>query len=115
MYVGEGMIDRTHGTKDQVRKVQKELKKLGYLGEKDVDGIFGKKTEDAVKKFQKDNKLVDDGSVGLRTGAMLNDKYAEALEKELEAFERALKGIEKALRAVEDALKSLRDAFGRGK
>lgn len=33
----------------------------------DVDGQFGSGTEGAVKKFQKDNKLEDDGIVGKLT------------------------------------------------
>ena len=32
-----------------------------------VDGIFGKKTEDAVKKFQKSRGLKADGIVGSQT------------------------------------------------
>ena len=48
---------------NQVVKIQEMLKDLGYDTGK-VDGIFGKKTEAAVKQFQKENKLKVDGIVG---------------------------------------------------
>lgn len=41
-----------------VEKAQQILKNLGYsLGTSGVDGIFGRKTEMAVKDFQADNGL----------------------------------------------------------
>jgi N-acetylmuramoyl-L-alanine amidase len=46
-----------------VKKLQEMLKKAGYnVGT--IDGIFGSKTESAVKAFQKDHKLMVDGIVG---------------------------------------------------
>lgn len=54
----------------QVKTLQHLLNALGYnLGS--VDGDFGKKTDAAVRKFQKDNKLEDDGVVGEKTWAKL--------------------------------------------
>ena len=54
---------------------QKILQKLGYdLGSGGVDGKFGKRTEEAVKKFQDEHGLVVDGKVGVKTWAML-EKY----------------------------------------
>lgn len=51
------------------------LRKLGYdLGSYGVDGKYGKKTEEAVKKFQNEHGLVVDGIVGVKTWAML-EKY----------------------------------------
>ena len=51
------------------------LRKLGYdLGSYGVDGKYGKKTEEAVKKFQDEHGLVVDGKVGVKTWAML-EKY----------------------------------------
>lgn len=51
-----------------VEQLQTILVNLGYdLGSKAVDGIFGKKTEAAVKKFQKANGLAVDGIVGPKT------------------------------------------------
>jgi len=48
---------------DRVKQLQKDLK----LPVKEQDGIFGKGTEDKVKKFQADNKLTIDGKVGVQT------------------------------------------------
>ncbi|MDQ4144271.1 MAG: peptidoglycan-binding protein, partial [Actinomycetota bacterium] len=38
-----------------------------------IDGIFGSKTETAVKEYQTNNGLVADGIVGPRTWALLNE------------------------------------------
>lgn len=55
---------------DNVKTLQKKLKTLEFL-QGAVDGIFGPKTEEAVKKFQKKNNLVVDGIVGTKTLAVL--------------------------------------------
>lgn len=49
-----------------IREIQTRLKNWGYYTG-NVDGIFGYKTETAVKKFQSKNGLVVDGKVGPRT------------------------------------------------
>lgn len=43
----------------------KVLQKL--LGDIEIDGIFGSKTEDSIKRYQKNNKLEIDGIVGFET------------------------------------------------
>jgi peptidoglycan hydrolase-like protein with peptidoglycan-binding domain len=54
----------SHG--QAVAKIQKRLKQLGlYLGPIDLD--FGGGTESAVKLFQQQNNLADDGKVGQKT------------------------------------------------
>jgi len=57
----------------RVHALQLALTKLGYF--KDViDGSYGPKTAAAVKKFQRDNNLGDDGSAGPLTKAVLYAK-----------------------------------------
>lgn len=60
---------------ESVRLLQSTLSVLGYkLG--GIDGIFGERTEKAVKAFQKDNDLADDGVCGPKTWAALGEaKY----------------------------------------
>lgn len=51
---------------DEVKKIQTKLKQWGYYDE-NVDGIYGSKTYEAVKKFQRKNGLTVDGIVGDKT------------------------------------------------
>lgn len=54
--------------KEGVRKLQRDLERLGYsVGRFGADGIFGKGTKKAVEEFQSKNKLVVDGSAGPAT------------------------------------------------
>lgn len=50
----------------EVKEVQNALKNLGYAVGK-ADGVFGQKTQDAVKLFQARNGMTVDGKVGQRT------------------------------------------------
>ncbi len=50
----------------EVMKIQAVLKKIGY-NPGDVNGIFTRQTENAVKLFQKNNGLVVDGIIGPNT------------------------------------------------
>lgn len=71
-----------------VEMVQECLVDLGYLSSSDVDGIYGQVTIDAVKAFQKRNKLTQDGKTGEKTLAKLysdDAKVSAELEEELEA------------------------------
>ena len=56
--------------------IQKVLRKIGVVNwtDKDIDGIYGKNTLDAVKKFQGQNKLTTDGIIGPNTWKMLRFK-----------------------------------------
>lgn len=58
-----GRILKEGSSGEDVKQLQKDLKKLGYY-QASVDGIFGPKTTEAVKAFQTDNGLVSDGIVG---------------------------------------------------
>ena len=51
---------------ETVKKMQQKLKNWGYYFDS-VDGIYGKKTLEAVKYFQRKNKLVVDGIAGPKT------------------------------------------------
>ncbi|QXM05524.1 M14 family metallopeptidase [Crassaminicella indica] len=53
-----------------VMEIQALLKKIGY-DPGPIDGIFGEKTEMAVKKFQQDNGLIPDGIIGSNTMKVL--------------------------------------------
>lgn len=57
---------------DDVEFLQRSLSDLGYSVGKS-DGMFGEKTFQAVKRFQKDNKLTVDGIVGKKTWGKLQD------------------------------------------
>lgn len=53
---------------DQVKTLQRLLKALGFsVGLSGIDGDYGKKTEQAVVKFQSKHKLTADGIVGAKT------------------------------------------------
>ena len=59
----------TKGTK--VKELQNKLIQLGYLTGK-ADGVYGAKTAEAVKAFQKANKLTADGVAGTKTLSKLS-------------------------------------------
>lgn len=72
---------------DDVREMQKLLKKAGHI--LDVDGDFGKDTKAEVKQFQKNNrfaKKMQDGIAGELTITMLGGKW----EGEVTTFGREL-------------------------
>lgn len=62
---------------DEVKEIQEMLISTGYLEEGEADGIFGTKTVDAVKEFQKDHKLREDGMVGEETYNLLKEAEEE--------------------------------------
>lgn len=69
----DNLLDR--GDKgENVYQLQIKLQALGY-GPKNADKDFGKLTEDAVIKFQKDNKLKADGQAGTTTLSLLDKLY----------------------------------------
>jgi peptidoglycan hydrolase-like protein with peptidoglycan-binding domain len=62
---------RKGSTGNPVRRAQKRLTLAGY-DTGGVDGSFGAKTEAAVKRFQADQGLVEDGIVGPATWARID-------------------------------------------
>lgn len=65
-YDAQPTLSKMGSRGNEVKAIQQELKDRGiYNGS--VDGIFGKATQDAVKKFQKQQNLTADGIVGAAT------------------------------------------------
>lgn len=64
--VGVWATSRRGSSGSEVRQIQEKLKRWGYYTG-NVDGIYGSKTEAAVKKFQKSNGLKVDGIAGKET------------------------------------------------
>lgn len=69
-----------HLTFKNVMDIQTKLEKLNFYKGK-IDGIYGKLTEDSVKKFQEENKLHVDGIAGPKTLSLLQ------VNKEVNKFE----------------------------
>jgi len=63
-------LSRRGSTGSEVRNIQSRLRQWGYL-DGAVDGIYGKKTEEAVKKFQRKHGLTPDGIAGPATLAKI--------------------------------------------
>ena len=64
---------------EDVRTLQEHLMELGYsLTRYGADGDFGNETEKALKRFQKDEGLDQDGKYGDRTHSALMDALADA-------------------------------------
>ena len=67
-----GYLVRKGNINDDVRQVQSKLVALGYsIGRCGIDGFFGNDTEEAVKQFQRDYGIKDDGIIGPITWAKL--------------------------------------------
>lgn len=63
-------LSRRGSTGSEVRQIQQRLIQWGYLTGS-VDGIYGPKTEAAVKRFQRNNGLTPDGIAGSATLAKI--------------------------------------------
>ena len=68
-----------------VKELQTDLTKLGYsLGICGIDGDFGPATEKAVKEFQRDHGLTQDGVCGPKTWAALEEAVGSLEQKPAE-------------------------------
>ena len=70
---------------DAVQSLQKALIREGHL-DGEADGIFGRRTEKAVRRFQKEHGLKADGLAGEKTQAALLGKSAPAPRKKAGYF-----------------------------
>lgn len=61
-----GALSKIGSTGQEVRNIQTRLKAWGYYNGS-VDGIYGQRTAAAVKRFQKNNGLTQDGVAGAAT------------------------------------------------
>ena len=64
------VLSRYGSSGEEVKQIQKRLKDWGYY-KGNVDGIYGSKTQQAVKDFQKANGLKVDGVAGDKTLAAI--------------------------------------------
>ncbi len=90
------MVEGAEGR--DVKMLQEQLVDLGYLSEGKVDRVYGEKTIEAVKAFQKRNGLSADGKAGEKTLEKLYSdgaKISKALEERQKAEEKAQKEKEK--------------------
>lgn len=67
------LLQETSGT--DVESFQRQLKELGYLNK--ITGYYGTETIEAVKAFQKENKLSVDGKAGEKTLELINSDKAK--------------------------------------
>lgn len=70
----EGTLYRGISAKQAVKDLQTMLVDCGYLNDK-IDGVFGKKTEQAVKDFQKKNNIGADGIAWPQTIRLLSTEW----------------------------------------
>lgn len=60
------VLSKYGSTGDEVKQIQTKLKRWGYYNG-NIDGIYGSKTVEAVKYFQRKNGLTVDGIAGIKT------------------------------------------------
>ncbi|MET3505649.1 peptidoglycan-binding protein [Halalkalibacter oceani] len=76
---------------DKVKDVQQSLSNLGYsVGV--FDGVFGDKTNEGVKQFQRDYGLVVDGIVGKQTLDAIT-KEEDKMKEKIEKLEKELSNL----------------------
>jgi hypothetical protein len=90
MNLPNGVIKSGHKNESEVKLIQKALLELGYkLPKFGADGDFGGETVDALKDFQKKEKLEADGIYGPSTKAKMVKLLKEKAEAEKKAKEKA--------------------------
>ena len=66
VYSASFALSKYGSSGEEVKQIQSRLKEWGYYND-NIDGIYGSKTFEAVKRFQKNNKLAVDGIAGEKT------------------------------------------------
>ena len=103
--ISSGTLKRG-STGSEVRTLQNKLIELGYLTGK-ADGVFGKKTTEAVKACQKDNKLPADGIAGKKTLESLQNASPKGSDAAPKATEQPAATATPAPTAVPGAQQAL--------
>ena len=67
---------------EEVKQIQKKLKEWGYYNG-NVDGVYGSKTQEAVKKFQRANKLTVDRNCRRKNAISNGHKFRKKAEYKL--------------------------------
>lgn len=100
---------------DSVQLLQELLNKAGYAIA--ADGHFGKKTERAVRDFQKKNNLISDGIAGTKTWMKLNAKAPKEIKQAQTKFlsEKDLEDLAKELKVEVAAVKAVYEVESRGR
>jgi cell wall-associated NlpC family hydrolase len=93
-------------SKAKVKVLQTELKSLGYFRFK-VDGNFGPKTTNAVKSFQKSNKILADGIVGPKTTLKIKQKLAVKKKTSKKLSSRSSSSSDKVMKVIDYAKRYL--------
>lgn len=87
----------------EVKDLQEKLLKLKYdLGKWGADSDFGSSTQKAVKKFQKDSGLTQDGIVGPQTYAALEKALKKLADDENYTLEEFVTDVQRCLGAGVD-------------
>ncbi len=83
-FAGSMLADIAAAFDPDVYQIQKKLADLGY-NPGQLDGIWGQKTKEAVKAFQRDNGLAASGEIDQATKAKLDSKTPLSQQPLLEA------------------------------
>ena len=85
-------LSRLGSQGQEVTEIQTRLKNWGYY-DGAVDGVYGKKTEDAVKAFQRKNSLTPDGVAGPATLAKIGiSSSSDSASRDLTLLAMAING-----------------------
>lgn len=82
--VASSSVLRRGDTSDAVKAMQQQLISLGYLSGR-ADGVFGVKTFEALKAFQRANRLSADGIAGTKTLSVLGSSSAVSANGKVQA------------------------------